>query len=81
MNYTQRQLWQHIASGENFVVEINTLTGIIQRAVGPLHPSEICVALHLGYFHSDEDLVNELNDSQDQYMLMERYYFLDRTDG
>jgi hypothetical protein len=53
------QIWQHVASGEKFVVNTDD-KGAVVAAAGPLHYSEIVSVLEEG-FDSEEELVDDLN--------------------
>ena len=61
----ERQIWQHVKSGERYVVETDGRR--IFGAAGPLRHNEITQAL--AGFDSDPDLVYDLTDTPGDYNL------------
>lgn len=59
------QIWQHIRSGEKFVVTLNG-GGAVVEAAGPLHWRDIPAAL-AGEWGSEDDLVEDLAADPDSY--------------
>ncbi len=63
-----RQLWQHVTSGERYVVEIQS--GRVVEAAGPLHHGEI-EAVMAGDFNCDPELAEDIDGDQGSYRLAE----------
>ena len=61
---TRRDIWRHLTSGERYVVDVDE-SGRVLKAAGPLAYSDIPQALQ--DFDSDAELVDDLNESTDQY--------------
>ena len=63
----ERQIWQHVRSGERYVVEIGG-GGHIFAAAGPLHYRELDTAMAQGFEH-DPDVAADLQHTADDYRL------------
>ena len=69
MEQTSTQIWQHVRSGERYVVEVD-FSGTVIGAAGPLYHMDIAAARH-GDYTSDTDLVLDIDGTQDDYRLIE----------
>jgi hypothetical protein len=69
MEPTNVQIWRHIRSGEQYVVEMD-FSGTVVDAAGPLHHREIEMARG-GDFTSDSDLARDIDEDQESYAIVE----------
>jgi len=64
---SERQVWRHTKSGEDFIVAVED-DGEVILAAGPLHHADVQIAINQG-FDSDPELVEELNEHGEDYVL------------
>lgn len=68
---TQRQIWQHKVSGEQYAVIY--VDGLLSEAAGPLHYNEVEAIKDGEYFENDVEIAAELLMHEDDYDLVCEY--------